>query len=174
MKFRTETPADASTIHALTDAAFANMPDAEGDEAEFVLRMRQINVYIPELALVAETEDALIAHVMLTHLQVEASRLPSEEPLRVLLLAIISVMPGLQHKGIGSNLLRHALEKARNLDYNAVMVLGDPAFYSRFGFRPSVEFGLRNANKFPAQYAQALELVPGTLANITGTYVLPS
>lgn len=175
MKIRQEIPCDVPDVHHLTATAFANMPEAEGDEAEFVLRMRASDGYIAKLALIAETaEGALAAHVMLTHLPI-LPRVGGNETLpKVLLLAIISVAPNLQRKGIGTNLLREALHRAKSLGFSAVIVLGEPAFYGRFGFRASIDFGLRNTNHFPDEYSQALELTPGALSNLTGTYHLPS
>lgn len=50
-----------------------------------------------------------------------------------------------------------------------VLLAGDPAYYHRFGFQASVDFGIRNVNGFPDQYVLACELVPSALTGISGT-----
>jgi putative acetyltransferase len=50
-----------------------------------------------------------------------------------------------------------------------VLLVGDPAYYHRFGFQASVDFGIKNANGFPDPYLLACELVLGGLAGISGT-----
>ena len=49
-------------------------------------------------------------------------------------LAPVAVLPKFQRQGIGSKLIRDGLERCRQAGYDAVVVLGDPAYYSRFGF----------------------------------------
>jgi predicted N-acetyltransferase YhbS len=62
----------------------------------------------------------------------------------VLTLGPIGVMPDRQRRGIGSALMRAALEEARARGEAAVLLFGDPAFYRRFGFEPGVTFGVPN------------------------------
>jgi predicted N-acetyltransferase YhbS len=62
----------------------------------------------------------------------------------VLSLGPIGVLPARQREGIGSSLVRAALDAARDRGEIAVMLLGSQAFYPRFGFRPGSMFGLRN------------------------------
>ena len=57
-------------------------------------------------------------------------------------LGPIAVVPGRQGGGIGSALVREGLERCRDLGYGAVFLLGNPRYYSRFGFRPASAFGI--------------------------------
>ncbi len=59
-------------------------------------------------------------------------------------LAPVAVLPDFQSQGIGSKLIRDGLERCRQAGYDAVVVLGDPAYYSRFGFVRAADFGLQN------------------------------
>jgi len=83
----------------------------------------------------------------------------------VLLLAPLSVVSDRRGRGIGEALVREALRRARDLGEETVVLVGDPAYYGRFGFRQSTELGIRNTNGIPDRYVQVLELVPGPLAD---------
>jgi putative acetyltransferase len=87
-------------------------------------------------ALVAEEDGAVVGHVQLSRAWV------GETP--VLALGPVGVLPDRQHRGIGSELMRTALEEARVRGEIAVVLFGDPDFYLRFGFEPGAAFGLRN------------------------------
>jgi predicted N-acetyltransferase YhbS len=87
-------------------------------------------------ALVAEEDGEVVGHVQLSRAVV------GETP--VLALGPVGVAPDRQRRGIGSALLRAALEEARRRGEIAVILLGDPAFYPRFGFEPAARYGLRN------------------------------
>ncbi len=77
----------------------------------------------------------------------------------------IAVLPEFQRAGIGSRLMRAGLDHVRRLDYGFVVLLGDPAYYSRFGFKPGMRFGL-SSDYGDGDEFQALELRPGALAGM--------
>jgi putative acetyltransferase len=87
-------------------------------------------------ALVAEERGRIVGHVQFSRGQI------GETP--VLALGPIGVLPERQGRGIGSSLIRGGLDEARSRGEMAVMLLGDPSFYRRFGFRPGSAFGLSN------------------------------
>ncbi len=106
------------------------------DEARLVDDLRRDGSLA--VSLVAQEDGQVVGHAAL-------SRLAS--PQRGLALAPVSVLTARQRRGIGSALVRSGIERARELGYEMVFVLGDPAYYSRFGF--SVE----EATRFPCRYA---------------------
>ena len=55
------------------------------------------------------------------------------------------------------------------MGYTSVVLVGDPAYYHRFGFKSSVDFGVKNINDIPDEYVMACELVPRGLDGISGT-----
>lgn len=59
-----------------------------------------------------------------------------------LALAPVAVLPAYQGNGIGGRVDRAAHEKAREMGFGSVILLGHPAFYPKFGYRPLKEFGL--------------------------------
>jgi predicted N-acetyltransferase YhbS len=169
LSVREEAPADFEAIHDLTVAAFATTPHADGDEADFIRRQRAGKCYLPALALAGEDGDAIVGHIMLTLADVGGPVPPS----RTVLLAIVSVFPSAQRRGLGSRLVREALSRAKALGFRAVFVLGDPAFYRRFGFESASIFSIANSNGYPSENFMALELEYGALAGCDGVETLP-
>lgn len=55
------------------------------------------------------------------------------------------------------------------MNYTSVVVLGDPNYYNRFGFRPSVKFGITCTNEIPSKNVQIVELQEGALDSVNGT-----
>src|SRR5213075_1335494 len=99
--------------------------------ASFVERIRASEQFIPELALVADDDSGVIAHVLLSFVGVEGGSRP-----RILNLTPMSVRPDRQRRGVGSRLLRDALGRAEAAGQHLVMVEGIPGYYPRFGFEP--------------------------------------
>ena len=88
-------------------------------------------------------------------------------------LAPMAVTPDRQRRGIGSALVREGLRQCARAGARAVIVVGHPEFYPRFGFRPGSSFGLRCEYPVPDDVFMAVELVPGALEGLDGlvTYV---
>lgn len=158
MTIRPERPEEFPAIYRLIEEAFRTAKVSDGKEQDFTDRLRAGGGYIPSLALVAEEETRLVGHTMLT-------RTALRDGTPVLLLAPLSVVSDRRGRGIGEALVREALRRARDLGEETVVLVGDPAYYGRFGFRQSTELGIRNTNGIPDRYVQVLELVPGPLAD---------
>jgi putative acetyltransferase len=167
---RPETPSEFDAIRELVRAAFATARHANGDEHEYVDRLRSSGGYVPELALVAEETGRLIAHILLTRIFLSGA----DGPRPVLLLSPLAVAPDRQNQGVGTRLARESLERAAALGHSAVIVLGDPAFYERIGFGTSTLFGIINRDGFDDRNVMALELRAGALANGMATVSFPA
>ncbi|MET9633955.1 N-acetyltransferase [Lentzea sp. NPDC006480] len=126
MLIRRETPADIDAIRTVTNLAFNN-----GPEAPLIDWLREDEGWIPALSLM---EDNVLGHVVCTRGYIG--------DLPVLGLGPISVHPDHQRAGIGSALMHAVLGAAEARDEHAVILLGDPGYYSRFGFRLAAEFGI--------------------------------
>ena len=151
-------------IYHFIKEAFETAAVSDGTEQDFVNMLRVSENYIPELALVALVDGNIIGHIMLTKYIVQDLNQNHD----VLLLAPLSVDLNYRGQGIGSKLVMKSFELARKMGYTAVVLVGDPAYYQRFGFKSSVDFGI-NCHEIPAQYIQACELVEGSLDNVFGT-----
>ncbi len=86
----------------------------------------------------------------------------------LLSLAPVGVLPSRQNEGIGTMLIEAGLEQLRAEGHPAVVVLGHPSYYPRFGFVPASSFGLRWEMDAPDEAFMALELSAGALAGVRG------
>ena len=84
-------------------------------------------------------------------------------------LGPLAVLPERQRKGIGSQLVTGGLEECIKQGYEAVVVLGHPWLYPRFGFVPSVKFDINCEFEVPEDVFMVKELRPGSLAGKSGT-----
>jgi putative acetyltransferase len=125
---RDEQVADRAAIHDVVKAAFGRQ-----GEADLVDSLREHGSVA--ISLVALDEEEIVGHVLLSKL---------EAPFAALGLAPLAVRPDRQHSGVGSRLVRAALERANNDGWRAVFVLGDPEYYRRFGFDVSLASGFRS------------------------------
>ncbi len=162
---RQEKPSEYPTIYTLVQLAFQTAKVSNGNEQDFVNKLRESSNYIPELALVAEEDGKIVGHIMLTKTTVATS----ERKIEALLIAPLSVALEYRNRGIGSKLVLASFEVAKKMGYNAVFVVGDPEFYGRFGFKASVSFGIRHVPVIGDQYVMVYELTSGALSGITGT-----
>ncbi|MBU0607425.1 MAG: N-acetyltransferase [Armatimonadetes bacterium] len=165
MDIRTERPEEFPLIYELVQAAFETAHVASGDEQNYVDRLRASDAYLPELSLVAEDEGELIGHIMLsrTHLVTDAGNFPT------LLVAPVSVAPARQNQGVGTRLMQEAMRLAREAGHTSAILVGDPAYYHRFGFRTAAEFGIRSTQGIPDENVMVCELAPGALDGAAGT-----
>ncbi len=154
---RAERPADAAAIDRVHRLAFAGPA-----EAELVARLRAAGRAI--VSLVAEQAGAIVGHILFSPVTLDP---PGAAVPRLLGLAPMAVLPAQQRRGIGGTLVRAGLDACRAQDAGAVVVLGHPAYYPRFGFVPAARVGLRSIYTDGDAF-MALELRPGALAGCTG------
>jgi putative acetyltransferase len=141
LPLRQERPDDAPAIHALITAAFG-----QEDEANLVDALRQDGDLW--LSLVMEGEDGqIIGHIALSRLK---------SPKNALALAPVSVAPKRQGEGIGGALIRRAIKETRTAGEALLFVLGEPAYYTRFGF--SLETAAPFECTYAGPYFMAMEL----------------
>jgi putative acetyltransferase len=158
---RERQPADDEAIRRLNDAAFGGTY-----ESQLVTDLRAEGLAAIELVSVDGTD--VIGHILMSTLDVSVGG----KPVRALALAPMSVQPGGQRQGIGSALVRDALGRAHQQGWQAVIVLGHPGFYPRFGFSAALARPL--VSPFSGDAFMALELMPGALQGGAGRIVYPS
>jgi len=154
---REETPADYARVDQIQEAAFGGPA-----EARLVRSLRTSAK--PRLSLVAETRGALVGHIFFSPVSIEG---PAVAP-RSAGLAPLAVVPEMQRQGAGSALVRAGLTACVPLGWQAVFLLGEPAYYSRFGFVLAAPMGLRYESRSFDPAFQALELIDGALSGCTG------
>lgn len=127
IEVRPETPEDFDAITTLLAEAFG-----QPGEARLVRSLRADGAHVPELTLVAEVDGTVVGHILFSAVVVEDPELGNSTP--GLALAPMAVLPAHQRQGIGSTLVRAALERADNRPEAVVVVVGHPDYYPRFGF----------------------------------------
>lgn len=127
ISIRAEREGDAAAIFALTKAAFHDAPHADGDEAELVGRLRESGDLALSLVAV-NMDEAIIGHIAFSPVTIAGAAGDWFQ------LAPVSVMPLRQKTGIGSDLIEAGLGKMRARGAAGIALVGDPAYYSRFGF----------------------------------------
>ena len=143
---RPEEARDGPAIRAVVEAAFG-----QALEADLVDRLRAAGALV--LSLVAEA-GGVVGHIAFSRLTVDG---PGSD-VRAVALAPLAVAPGRQRAGIGGALVRRGLDELRAQGEELVLVLGDPAYYGRFGFTAQAAHGLATPYDGPA--LQALWLAP--------------
>jgi len=157
LTIRQETQEDMPAIRYVNEQAFGGTV-----EADIVEKLRHRGALT--LSLVAMQNNEIIGHIAFSPVKVESERSSFE----AIALAPMAILPAYQHRGIGSQLVRAGLEECHRLGYKAVIVLGHPDYYPRFGFVPASTFNLRCEYPVPEEAFMALELSTGALANVSG------
>ncbi|GLK84868.1 GNAT family N-acetyltransferase [Ancylobacter defluvii] len=150
MLIRDEQPGEAAAIHALVRDAFDGP-----DEADLINRLRAAGDAI--VSFVAEEDGEIVGHILLSPI---AAAFPA------LALAPLAVGPDRRAHGIGGELVRHAIGHAGAMGWRAIFVLGDPAYYQRFGFSAEAAAGF--ASPYAGPHLMVLPL-GGALPATQGT-----
>ncbi len=134
-------------------------------EADLCVKLRQRKA--ATLSLVALDDGEVVGHVLFSAVTIRGEN-PGEE-LSVVGLGPVAVLPARQRQGIGSRLIRAGLEEIRQAGYPAVVLLGSPHYYTRFGFEPASRFGIRFQDpNVPAEDFMVIELRRGSLEGHAG------
>jgi len=157
---RERTATDDEAIRRLNDLAFGGT-----FESTLVEDLRAALLDAVELAAV--DDGRIVGHILFSAL----TTMIDDEAVPALSLAPMSVHPDRQRSGIGSALLRAGLALAAQREWQAVIVLGHPDYYPRFGF--SAELASRLDAPFSGEAFMALELVDGALEGKDGLVIYP-
>jgi len=147
IRIRAETAADAPAIEAVTIAAFLHAPHTSHTEQFIVSALRRAELLT--ISQVADAAGTVIGHVAVSPVAI------SDGAAGWFGLGPISVVPEHQRRGIGSRLMRAALNTLRAQGAAGCVVLGEPQYYGRFGFKSDPRLVLPGV---PAEYFQALLL----------------
>jgi putative acetyltransferase len=151
LRLREERPEDRDAVRTVNRLAFGRE-----DEAELVERLREDGDVI--VSIVALEQGAVVGHILFSRLGLGCD---DGAAVHAAALAPIAVLPERQRRGVGAALVRHGLALCRARGVAAVIVLGHPHYYPRFGFSADKARALRAP--FSGDAFMALELKPGVL-----------
>lgn len=158
MEIRPETEEDIVAVREVNREAFGR-----GQESRLVDDLREAGY--ARLSLVAEKDGRIIGHVMLS----EATIRTEEGQVGALALGPVGVLPDRQGEGVGSALIRDALDRCAAAGHRIVVLLGHPSYYPRFGF--SADLAKNLSSRYSGEAFMALELTPGALSGVSGEFV---
>ena len=157
LNIRKERDSDIEEVFGINVRAFDT--DAE---AKLVDRLRSSGVFY--ISLIAEENSHIVGHILFTPVELTGN----PQGLRLMGLAPMAVLPEYQNRGIGSRLVEAGLKRCKDENIDAVFVLGHPDYYPRFGFLPSVRFGIKSQYEVPDELFMAVELNKGILSKNQG------
>lgn len=170
---RLEVPADYRIVEELTRDAFWDHHVPGCDEHYLAHILRSSPDFIPELDFVALVKQAdgswqIAGNIMYTKAIIRTAK---GEIDNIISFGPLSVAPGCQKRGLGAALVRHTINLASERGYEAILIYGDPLFYSRFGFIAAEQFGIRTKDAYFSPALQALELIQGSLSSAEGLFI---
>lgn len=170
---RLEEAADYRLVEEITRDAFWDQHVPGCDEHYLAHMLRTSPDFIPELDFVAFIQEAdkdwqLAGNIMYTTATI---RTPEGNMKGIISFGPLSIAPVHQKKGIGAALVRHTIDMATRLNYSAILIYGDPMYYSRFGFVAAERYGIRTKDAYYSPALQALELISGSLSNAAGLFI---
>lgn len=156
-----------SDAHVLAREALLDRAMGEGRRRKLSEKLRRGRLPAQGLAFAAEKADGTLAGTVRLW-NVHAGADASGVPIEALLLGPLAVDPSAEGQGIGSALMRHALAEAAHLGHGAVLLVGDPEYYARFGFSARKTGDLAMPGPFEKRRFLAIELQPGHLDGVKG------
>lgn len=165
IKIRQENKSDFKEIFELHTIAFGRE-----NEAKLVELLRKTEAFIVALSLVAELDNKIVGHILLTKIKIIDDK---QHEFESLALAPIAVSPLYQKKGIGKRLIKTGLEKAKELKFKSVIVLGHEHYYPKFGFIPANQWDIKAPFDVSTNVFMGLELIQNGLKNVSGIVKYP-
>jgi len=164
ISIRPEHSADIDEIYDLNKLVFG-----QENEARLVDHVRQGPNFIPQLSLVAFSDDNLIGYILFSQITV------TNGDFRHHSLGITSMVvhPDYQKRGVGAKLITFGLQQATVLGYTDVLVLGHEYYFPKFGFLPAARWNIRPPFDVPTEVFMAMELIPNALSNVSGIVEFP-
>lgn len=155
MNVRFEQPGDRDSIRNVHLQAFET-----DTEANLVDALRGTGIEL--ISLVAVEDKEIVGHILFSPVEIDGDH-------KIMGLAPMAVLPSWHRKGVGTQLINEGLKACEKARHEAVVVLGHPDYYPRFGFVPSVNFGVKSEYDVPPEVFMAKELHKGALNGVSGT-----
>jgi len=166
---RQEKPSDFKMVFDLIEKAFKAETLSDHNEQFLVERLRKSSFFIPELSMIAEFENKVVGHILLTKVKIKNDK----EEFSSLALAPVSVLPEYQRKGIGGMLINQAHKTAKELGHKSIVVLGHENYYPKFGYKQTNRYGIELPFDVPKENCMIIALTENGLEGVHGTVEYP-
>lgn len=159
---RQEKPEDYKNTELMTMRAFWNIHGPGCNEHLLVHKLRDSEVYLPEISRVAELDGKIVGAIMYSKAEIYDGETYHE----VLTFGPLAIEPTAQSKGVGRKLLEETIKLAKDAGYPGICIFGEPDYYPRHGFVNAEKFGITDeaGNNYDA--FMAYELTENGFANI--------
>ena len=149
-EIRKENKNDYNEVYNVIKKAFETAEHSDGNEQDLVVILRKSEAFIPELSLVAVEENKIVGYILFTKIKIKDNI--------ELALAPLAVLPEYQRKGIGKKLIETGHNIAKNLGYHYSIVLGSENYYSKMGYIPAIQYGIKAPFQVPDENFMAIKL----------------
>jgi len=167
---RKENTFDHNWVVELTEKAFETLEISDHNEGKLVDKLRKAPTFIEELSLVAELNGQVVCHILFTPIVIDNG----QQQFQSLVLAPVSVLPEFQKMGIGGQLILAGHQKAVELGFQSVILIGHPEYYPRFGYKPASSWEIKTHYELPSDDVfMAVELTEGALSKVSGMVIFP-
>jgi predicted N-acetyltransferase YhbS len=163
IKIRQEVNKDYKRVYEITKLAFG-----QEKESKLIEKVRKGPNFVPELSLVAEKDNEIVGHILFSKMKIVG-----ESEYETLMLAPLAVIPELQKQGIGGKLIKKGIEKAIELGFDSIIVVGHKDYYPKFGFQKASKWGIKCPFEVPDGAFMAIELTENALENKAGVVQFP-
>src|SRR4030042_2914713 len=165
---RNEREGDYRVVEGVVREAFWNLYVPGCCEHFILYNIRKNSDFIPELDFVAEKERQIVGQIVYSRGVIRDKKGREK---KVISFGPVSVLPAFQKQGIGSSLITHTINLARDMGFLAICIYGDPRYYSRFGFRCGEKYEVKTTDDKYAFSLMALELKQGSLDSTGGRFI---
>ena len=160
---RKEEEKDHKQIYEVNKLAFQ-----QENESKLIEKIRKSENFIPELSIVAEIDNRIVGHILFSKIKIIG-----DSDYESLALAPMAVIPEFQKRGIGSELIKKGIDKAKELGFDSIIVLGHKEYYPKFGFQRASKWNIKCPFEVPDDVFMAIELTEKAFEGKAGTVKYP-
>lgn len=164
---RRENEGDYEEVENLTREAFWDIYQPGCVEHLLAHKLRKAEAFIPELDFIAELDSQLVGNIMYSKAKIVDE---SGTECEVVSFGPLSILPLYQKSGIGSELVNHTIELAKEMGYKAVVIFGNPDYYHRFGFVNAENYHITTGDGENFEAFMGRELYEDALQEISGRF----
>ncbi len=162
---RNEEEKDFRRVEEVAREAFWNLYFPGGHEHYLVHSMRNHKDFIKDLAFIIEVDGEVEGAIFYTHSKIIQK---NKEDVKTITFGPVFISPKLHRQGLGKALISHSIEKAKEMGFNGIIILGFPYHYSPYGFVGGKKYSISMEDNNYYIGLQALELQEHAFDNVKG------